>query len=114
MAKKVIQVRYYGEGNKKNFPYEDMETGLLSGDIFTSYLPIHQLGIQGMPGTEFYLNGAANGVIVGNTGIYELNVENLVEITGLKFSKRTLDNINEAKNGTQYIIIDLLYEDGKG
>ena len=114
MAKKVVQIRYYGPKNKKNFPNQDnLNTGLLNGTVFVDYLPICQLGVQGMPGTEFYLNGATSGVIVGNTGIYELNVENLVEISGMKISKQTLDNIDNA-NGNQYIIIDLLYEDGKG
>jgi hypothetical protein len=37
-------------------------------------MPIVQLGIQSVPGTKFYLNGSNNPIIIGNTGIYELDL----------------------------------------
>lgn len=127
MAKKVAQIRYYGttvtkdengketsKANEKNFPSDTQDfllgNALISGEAFAQYLPIYQLGIQGLPGTEFYLNGSFDSVIVGNTGVYELSVDNLVEILSLSFSKQTIDNIDKY-NGTQYLIVDILYED---
>lgn len=61
-----------------------------------------------MPGVKFYLNGSIEPVIVGSTGIYELNVENLANITSLSFDYTSLSMIENSE--TAYLIIDLLYE----
>ena len=112
MARKVQQFRYYGDGDNKNWPNSPTEfiTGakLRSGSIFANYLPIKQLGIQTMPGVKFYLNNSSDPIIVGSTGIYELNVENLTTITALNFD---LTAINMIKNNElSYIIVDILYD----
>ena len=81
MAKKVKQFRYYNDqqgGN--NYPSNLHYRNLVSGSAFSSYVPIIQLGIQTLPGTKFYLNGSNNPIIIGSTGIYELNLEGLTEI----------------------------------
>lgn len=108
MAKKVAQFRYYGDGDSQNYPSNLNKIMLRSGKAFYDYQPIKQLGIQTMPGVKFYLNGSIEPVIVGTTGIYELNVDNLADITSLSFDYTSLSMIEDSK--TAYLIIDLLYE----
>lgn len=112
MARKVQQIRYYGDGemNGKNQPHGLTGNRLRSGSAFSSYTPIKQIGIQTMPGVKFYLNNSTDPIIVGSTGIYELNVENLTEITALSFDTVSINMINQTPS-LSYIIVDILYED---
>ena len=107
MAKMVNQYRYYGEGNGKNSPInlsaDTLIEGLLSNDTF-----ILQLGVQTYPGTEMYLNNGNYPIVIGSTGIYELNVENFSQITQIQFAKASLDLINN--NDNAYLIIDTIEE----
>lgn len=107
MAKSVMQFRYYGESNTKNYPQGINIQTLSTGTIFTNYPMITQLGIQTLPGTEFYLNNSINPIIIGSTGIYELNLEGLSEITDLRFGKNSVESIN--RNSNAYLIIDVVY-----
>ena len=113
MARKVQQIRYYGDqkaNNDKNQPNGLTGNRLRSGSIFNQYTPMKQIGIQTMPGVKFYLNNSIEPIIIGSTGIYELNVENLTEITALSFDTTSINMINETPS-TSYIIVDILYED---
>ena len=113
MARKVQQIRYYGDNKvdkDKNQPEGLTGNRLRSGSIFNAYTPMKQLGIQTMPGVKFYLNNSIEPIIIGSTGIYELNVENLTEITSLSFDTTSINMINETPS-TSYIIVDILYED---
>lgn len=117
MAKRVKQFRYYKDRDQKNYPSYNINSdgityrNLLSGSLFTSYTPIIQLGIQTYPGTKFYLNNGETPIIVGYTGIYELNVEGVAEISSLKFDAASLNQISS--NDNAYLIIDIIYEDGE-
>ena len=113
MAKTVRQYRYYSQGSGQNQPLDITKKSLINGQIFetTNCYPILQLGIQTMPGTKFYLNGNIDPVIVGHTGIYELDMENEIEIVRLTFNKKSMDLIDANENS--YLIIDILYDDGK-
>ena len=108
MAKQIMQFRYYGENSSKNYPSEIQFQNLKDGTIFTKYCPIKQLGIQTMPGVKFSLNRSSDSIIVGSTGIYELNASNLAEINSLAFDYTSLNMIN--KNDQAYIIVDIMYE----
>ena len=112
MAKKIQQVRYYpsssGSQNNKNYPSNVTKATLKSGNAFISYLPIVQLGIQTLPGVKFYLNGANNEIIIGSTGIYEIDVSESSQITGLSFDESSLSMIDGSGSG--YLIVDILYE----
>lgn len=70
-----------------------------------------QIGIQGMPGTKFYLNGgrAHNyGVIIGKTGIYELNAQELgLLVKSLAFDGESIDRIS--RNPNACLIVDIIY-----
>lgn len=116
MAKQVRQFRYYAEGSKKNYPDAGKDKvnlqSLINGTPFGNYVPIVQLGIQTIPGTKFFLNSGQTPIIVGNTGIYELDLNGLTEINSLRFENRSIQNINKLENG--YLIVDIMYEDGEG
>lgn len=120
MAKAVHQFRFY-----RNDPYETRNEpsagdyvnaggikGFASGEIFKDYYPFYQLGIQTMPGVMIYLNGSEDPVIIGSTGIYELDLADGVEISSLQINGTSLNQIDNANDG--YIIIDVLYDKKKG
>lgn len=112
MAKQVKQFRFYNTSNtaNKNYPANLSLRQLVSGSAFSNYKRITQLGIQSLPGTKFYLNSANNPIIIGNTGIYELDLSGLSEITSLTFEQRSIQAISD--NNNAYLIIDIIYEDG--
>lgn len=114
MAKTVKQYRYYNTNSQNNQPSNISKAELINGLVFekTGCYPILQLGIQTMPGTKFYLNGNIDPVIVGYTGIYELDMDNAIEIVRLTFNKDSMDLIENNENA--YLIVDVLYEDGAG
>ena len=108
MGKKIMQFRYYGDGASNNQPKEDIDKiSLLTGRIFEECLPITQLGIQTLPGIRVYLNNnIENPVIIGSTGIYELNLEGISEITNIYFDSQSLSLIED--NSNAYLIIDVI------
>lgn len=109
MAKHIMQFRYYDESNSNNQPEDLKLSQLVDGKVFSKYLPFTQLGIQSLPGTRFYLNDNIEGpVILGTTGIYELELEGISKISSLKFDSKSLNLIKNNPNG--YLIIDVIYE----
>ena len=110
MAKRVKQIRYYNDNSGNNYGNPNYRN-LISGSVFKDYVPMLQLGIQSLPGTKFYLNGSNNPIIIGNTGIYELDVQGLTEINSLQFDASSLSLIRN--NNNAYLIIDIIYEDGE-
>lgn len=121
MAKAVHQFRFYEasiteDRNEPNCPSQSEKDSWLNsfanGDVFKDYYPFYQLGIQTIPGTTFYLNGSEDPIIVGSTGIYEIDASDGVEIYNLAINSASLSSISAARDG--YIIIDVLYETGGG
>ncbi len=115
MAKRIKQIRYYNENNAKNYPGGTSlgMTKLINGSAFKingNNVLITQLGIQTVPGVKFYLNESDNSVMVGSTGIYELDLEGISYITSIKFDKASMNLINQNTNA--YLIVDILYEEG--
>ena len=109
MAKHIMQFRYYDENHSNNQPENLKLSQLINGEVFSKYLPFTQLGIQSLPGTRFYLNDNIEGpVILGTTGIYELELEGISKINSLKFDSKSLNLIKNNPNG--YLIIDVIYE----
>ena len=108
MAKQIMQFRYYDESNsgQKNQPKNITRAKLASGSVFSNYFPITQLGIQALPGTKFYLNNGTTPIIIGSTGIYELDLEGLSEITHLSFDAASISSINNNPNA--YLIVDIV------
>lgn len=71
---------------------------------------IVQLGIMGYDGLRFFLNGSdTDGIVIGSSNTYELNVDGMTVITGITFDRNTIrqEPINQ-------IIIDIVYEAEEG
>ena len=84
---------------------------LVSGNIFKNYGAVSKLGIQGEPGLKFYLNNSDFPIMIGETGIYELDLENIGRITAIRFDANDLNNIyTEPDNLTRRLLIDIVYE----
>lgn len=112
MAKRVRQIRYYGNADPLNYPEGLTHFGMVSGEAFNPTnaigVIITQLGIQAPPGTKFTINGSSQPIIIGATGIYELNVEGLTSINSISFNGDSLRNVE--LNPSSYIIVDYIYE----
>lgn len=109
MAKQVKQFRFYQHNSNKNYPLNKINyRNLVSGSLFQDYMPISQLGIQSLPGTKFYLNNSNEPIIIGHTGIYELDLEGLAEVTALSFDAKSIEAVNG--NNNSFLIIDIIYE----
>lgn len=100
---KVKQFRYYADSDRqayKDWP-ESLHDNLfhsLNGDVI-------KLGIQAPPGTYFYLNcyeNKGNEIVVGASGIYELDVD------GFAVLKSLIMNPESLQPG-QAIIVDVIY-----
>ena len=121
MANKVKQYRYYNDSPDSvthNQP-EYLSDGVtatkyshfVSGEVFGTCYPVLQLGIQALPGTKFYLNEATDPIIVGNTGIYELDLGGDTEISKIQFEARSMRLIRDNQNA--YLIVDIIYDNGE-
>lgn len=123
---KIKQYRFYKNGapSGKNEPEfytnkngetvrvttDDYSSGAVFGDNF----PITQLGVQALPGTKIYINqgsSISDGIIIGNTGIFELDLDGQTEITSLTVDAGSLSIINNNENA--YLIIDTIYDKGE-
>lgn len=120
MARRVKQFRYYGEGHSDNQPSQiTISNGsnetvtyvkYVNGEVFANYYPILQLGIQALPGTKFYLNNSIEPIVIGYTGIYELDLNGEAEITKITFDRYSMAQVNELNNAL--LIVDIIYDDG--
>lgn len=114
MSFAVKQLRYYGKNNTNNEPDDISPRGnnnLINGKN------VVKLGIQAPPGTHFWVNSdpdynADTSVIVGLTGIYEIDLTNLSYITSLKFDDNSINLIDN--NNSLSLIIDYIYEEIEG
>lgn len=110
MAKKIKQFRYYGEGHSNNYPTNiSVDTLKKGGTAFSNITSITQLGLQTLPGMRVYLNNADTPIIIGSTGIYELDIEGISEIEAIYFDEVSLNAINNSD--TAYLIIDMICEE---
>lgn len=113
MGKILKQFRYYGKNNDNNFP-SDLDSDKLMGSAFilqgNEFAPIVALGVQTIPGLKFYLNEAIDPIIVGNSGIYQLELINNYEINKLSFDKKSVENLIDDSSNSAYLIIDIIYE----
>lgn len=106
--RKVEQVRFYTQDDKRNQPVGIKMNRLVSGSIFSGKYPIVQLGIQTLPGVKFYLNNSTSPIIIGYTGIYDIELNGLTEINHLCFDAESMNLINA--NRDSYLIVDFIYE----
>lgn len=125
MARRIAQFRYFGDGEigvnaitqttlykhiSSNYTEAINKSVLADGSIFINYTPIVQLGVQTLPGTKFYLNANTDPIIVGASGIYELDLSNTsTVISSIMFDLGSLELISNNPDG--YLIIDIVYEE---
>ena len=110
MLQYIKQIVYCNNNSTKNSPRNLVDTQLTSGTIFSNYLPISQLGVQAPPGTKFYINGNDNPVIVGFTGLFEVDLTSGGTITTLTFDENSIKRIKE--NDSNILIVDMAYLGG--
>lgn len=104
-----MQFRYYGRDDGRNcLGSNNNYNTLVGGNIFSNYKNISKLGIQGIPGIQFTLNDSAYFIEIGETGIYELDLEGYGVINKIKFN----DSINSigTEGDTSRLLIDIVYE----
>ena len=113
--KKIKQYRYYfdpqiGQLNV-NYP-NDLVAAKLGKDntIFSDGRIIYQLGIQALPGIKFYINDSDYPVIIGTTGLFEIELSSGMQINKLYFDEGSLQLI--ADNPSAVLIIDTIEEGG--
>ena len=116
MANRIKQFRYYTEGSTENYPNKIRDNLItpidyINGSVFSDYYPISQLGIQTLPGTKFYLNNALEEIIIGSTGIYELELNDQTEITKIQINAESMALIND--NNNAFLLVDIIYDDGE-
>ena len=108
--KKVLQYRFGNNDIQPNNSEEQINaTNLITGGIFANHVPIVQLGIQTLPGVKFYINGSEEPIIVGVTGVFELDCTAGTYITALRFEKASVEMINGTPSA--YLIVDTIYEE---
>lgn len=94
-----------------NYPTTITKASLISGSIFNNITPIVKLGIQAIPGTRFRVNSNKDWIVIGMTGIYELDLStSSATIIKLQFDETSLDIIDQNENA--YLIIDIMSEIG--
>lgn len=106
----IMQFRYYDDKDKRNQPSGLTANKLYGGSCFNVYYPITRLGIQSLPGIQFYLNNGDYPIALGSTGIYELNLNGTAEITSIRFDPESLQRIKGLPDAS--LIIDFAYEGG--
>ena len=119
-AVKMIQLRFYGLGNSKNFPADigdSAEENLWVSNILQNFPNVIKLGIQTLPGVCFSfgqnMTDPASGIIVDHTGIYELDLRDVsAQIGALSFAPESLSLIGSID--TASIIVDIAYLEEQG
>ena len=73
-----------------------------NSNLFENGIKVFQLGIQALPGTSFKINNSNTDIIIGSTGIYELDLKGITFIEALQCTGYV----------GKTIIVDYLYEGG--
>lgn len=101
---------YYYKIQQLNYPPTLYSGNLISGSAFANCVPIVKLGIQSLPGVRFRFNTNLEWIVLGATGLYELDLKDSAgSIVDLKFDKQSIQVINDNENA--YLIIDIMYEE---
>lgn len=109
-ARKIKQLRYYQDNDPHNAGFATFSE-YCDETSFIYFAPIEQLGIQALPGTKFYLNQSLDPIIIGGTGIYELDLRNTTAIlSSLRFDPDSMKIIRDSEIG--HLIIDMVYTGG--
>ena len=107
MARKTYQYRFnVGNGISNVSSSNDLVTGQAFKANFTK--GVEQIGIQALPGTRFKMSAGPDWVIIGTTGIYELDLTGRATIGDLCFDKASIDIIEETNTP---LLVDIVYKE---
>ena len=104
MERKFKQIIFCNSNSTANTAGVTIEN-LNNGDAFQAYLPLSQLGVRALPGTKFYVNGNENPVIIGFTGMFEMDLDSAA-INSLSFDIDSLRRIE--RDDSAYLVVDML------
>lgn len=107
--KQIMQFRYRTDNDSYNSPINLTRDKLASGTLFNGFGPVSQLGIQGPPGLRFYLNDSLYSIMLGETGIYELDLGEVGRINSIRFIANDVDDLITADHT---LLVDIVYEGG--
>ena len=114
--KKIMQFRYWNDNNSFNSPSTLTGDVLASGELFSTYGSVSALGVQGPPGLKFYLNNGDYPIVIGNTGIYQLDMNGVNKITSIAFPGLSSTNGDPDQKAlltqSRKLIIDIVYGGG--
>ena len=108
MTQNFKQFVFCKNGSAKNSPSNLTGANLVAGNIFLDYQPISQIGIQAPPGTKIYFNNNDSPIIIGYTGLLELDFSSTGgSISSIAVDQASIDYISS--NDSAILIIDIAY-----
>lgn len=112
--KQIKQFVYYGLNDSRNTPQGSEFNNPWIYNLFSQYRQISHLGIQGEPGVQFCINGSKDedAIMIGNTGIYEIDLDGVGYISSLRFLENSLDTFYKKSSEERRLIVDFIYEGG--
>lgn len=97
MARKIYQFDYIKD--------ERPMASWRSGSAFQKGVPIVKLTIYGPPTTSFYINDSITPIVIGTSGVFNIDLKNQTKITSLFFDFDCLNNLQESDN----IVVNAIY-----
>ena len=110
--KQIKQFIYYGPDDSNNTPQDSEFSNPWIYNLFSKYRQISHLGIQGEPGVHFCINGSEDedAIMIGNTGIYEIDLDGVGYISSLRFLEYDLKKFYPESSEERRLIVDFIYE----
>ena len=107
----IKQFRYYGKNHADNYPANIMTySNLAHSNIFAGHGSITQMGIQAPRGTIMFLNNEQRyPIVIGETGIYEIDLQDYGQIYAIRFEGASLEAL-ERQGSTGRLLIVIIYE----
>lgn len=102
------QITWGGDSNLINVPAGITREQLVNGTAFEPFYPITRLGIQAAPGTRFFVNNDVYPIMIGPSGIWEIDASAGALIRLLQFDNSSID-LNVTAQSVPSIIIDMMY-----
>lgn len=102
------QITWGGDYNTVNVPADITREQLVNGTAFEPFYPITRLGIQAVPGTRFFINNDVYPLMIGPSGIWEIDASAGTLIRSLQLDNSSID-LNITAQSVPAIIIDMMY-----
>ena len=87
----ITQIRFYNDNNIRNTPY-NYHLSFCDNSLFSKYGPIKCLSIQTLPGVKFYLNQGLAPIIIGASGIYQMDLRGTpARLINFRFDRSSME-----------------------